>query len=181
MQPPGSPPAILTKPMQPRSPSASDNNNNHQSPRRPNVLLDEATLLKHGLQFALMMIFGSFFIGILAEQGLIRRRRESPPHVPDWQLIRDGYSPSLVVDPWEASTSPFLPLCILVIVLATWRLARVAADRMFDQQPPGIRAKCGNYMLEIFSMTIGLAWRGGGRLAESARQYEQCVTLKVSR
>ena len=40
----------------------------------------------------------------------------------------------------------------------SWRLARVAADRLFDHQISLVRAKCGNYMLEIFGTTIGLAW-----------------------
>jgi hypothetical protein len=118
---------------------------------------NETTLLKRLMMFALVIIGGSLFVGILAEHGLIIRIHERPPDVPAWHLVRDGYSPALVAAPWEASTSPFLTLCVLVIVLATWRLARVAADRLYEQHTSVIRAKCGNYMLELLGTTIGRA------------------------
>ena len=73
-------------------------------------------------------------------------------------LMHAGYSPSLLVVPWEASNSSFFPLYVLVIVLAAWRLARIVADRAFDQHAPAIRAKCGNCMLGIIATILALAW-----------------------
>ena len=120
--------------------------------------LNETTLMKRWLACALLMTVGSFVVGILAERGVFTNIHESPPGVPDWRLVQAGHSPSLLVAPWDTSTSPFIPLSVLVFVLTMWRLAHVAADRVFEQHTSVIRAKCGNYMLEIVATTLALAW-----------------------
>jgi hypothetical protein len=127
-----------------------------QSLQRPNASspleLNETTVMKYGLFFVLVFILGGFFVSILAEKGLFHRIHGSP-HEPTWQRVKDGVlkdgvedgALKMVVAPWE---------CVLAIVLVAWRLARVAADRLFPQQTPVLRAKCGNYMLELFGTTM---------------------------